>query len=57
MKRKNTGCLLLMLLLAVLAGWRLWSVFDVPESGTYGEADRIIAAFAEENDLRLSDYP
>lgn len=57
MKRKNTGCLVLMLLLAALAGWRLWGVFDVPESGTYGEADRIIAAFAEENGLRLSDYP
>lgn len=57
MKRKNMGCLMLMLLIALLAGWRLWSMFDVPAAGTYGEADRIITAFAEENGLRLSDYP
>lgn len=57
MKGKNTGCLVLMLLIAVLGAWRLWRVFDVPAAGTYGEADRTIAAFAEENGLTLSDYP
>ena len=61
MKRKNTGCGgLCFLLILVIAGaglWRLWNELDTPEAGTYGEADRIIAAFAAENGLQLSDYP
>ena len=61
MKRKNTGCGgLCFLLILVIAGaglWRLWNELDPPEAGAYGEADRVIAAFAEENGLQLSDYP
>ena len=61
MKRKNTGCGgLCFLLILVIAGagfWQLWNALDTPEAGTYGEADRVIAAFAEENGLQLSDYP
>ena len=61
MKRKNTGCgSLCFLLILVIAGagfWRLWNELDTPEADTYGEADRTIAAFAEENGLQLSDYP
>ena len=61
MKRKNIGCSCLCFILAlVIAGTgllQLWNAPDVPEAGTYGEADRIIAAFAAENGLELSDYP
>ena len=59
MKRKNTGCLsfLLILVIAGVGFWLLWCAQNVPEAGTYGEADRIIAAFAAENGLELSDYP
>jgi len=53
--RKNTGCGCLMLLL--IAAFSLWRLFDVTPEGTYPQADGIIAAFCEENDLRLSDYP
>lgn len=56
MKRKNTGCGCLILILLILA-IGAWKRFDAPAAGTYGEADRTIAAFCEENDLRLSDYP
>ena len=56
MKRKNTGCGCLILILLILA-IGAWKLFDVTPEGTYAEADRTIAAFCEENDLRLSDYP
>lgn len=56
MKRKNTGCGCLVLILLILAVGA-WKLFDAPAAGTYGEADRTIAAFCEENGLRLSDYP
>ncbi len=57
MKRKNTGCLVLMLLIAVLGVWRLWRILDVPAAGTFREADQIITAFAQDHGLQLSDYP
>jgi len=60
MKRKRntgTGCLVLILLILGLGVWKLWSAADIPESGTYGEADKAIAAFCETHDLELSDYP
>ena len=61
MKRKNTGCgclcALLALVIAVTGLWRLFAGENPPGAGTYSEADRLIAAFAEENGLRLSDYP
>ena len=61
MKRKNTGCggvcFLLILVILGTGLWRLLAVPDEPEGGTYPKADRIIAAFAEEQGLRLSDYP
>lgn len=57
MKRKNTGCCLLILLILGLSIWRLGTIPQVPEPGTYGEADRVIAAFAEEQGLTLSNYP
>ena len=61
MNRKKSGCSCLCLILAlVIAGaglWRLWNTMEVPEAGEYAEADRAIAAFAEENGLSLGDYP
>ena len=54
MKRKNTGCLVLILLILAIGAWKL---FDAPEAGTYPNADRAITAFCKENGLRLSDYP
>lgn len=61
MDKKKSGCggvCFLLVLAIITAGlWRLWSVFEVPPEGTYGEADRIIADFARENGLELSDYP
>ena len=61
MNRKKSGCSCLCLILAlVIAGaglWRLWKTMEVPEAGEYAEADRAIAAFAEENGLSLGDYP
>lgn len=56
MKRKNTGCGCFVLILLILA-IGAWKLFDITPEGTYAEADRTIAAFCEENDLRLSDYP
>ena len=56
MKRKNTGCGCLVLILLILA-IGAWKLFDAPAAGTYANADQTIAAFCEENDLRLSDYP
>lgn len=50
-------CLILILVIAGAGLWRLWNILDVPPAGEYGEADRIIAAFAEDNGLALSDYP
>lgn len=57
--RKNTGCgcMSLILLILALGVFRLWTHFDIPAQGAYGEADRIIAAFAQEHGLSLSDYP
>ena len=57
--RKNTGCgcMTLILLILALGVFRLWTHFDIPAQGAYGEADRIIAAFAQEHGLSLSDYP
>ena len=49
--------MVLILLILGLGVWNLWSAFDTPEPGTYGEADRTIAAFCETNELKLSDYP
>ena len=59
MKRKKSGCLCFLLVPVILGMglWRLWDAWGVPEAGTYGEADRVIAAFAKENGLKLSDYP
>lgn len=58
MKRKNhIGCLVLILLILTLGGWRLWTLFQAPAAGTYGEADRTIAAFAKSHGLTLADYP
>lgn len=61
MKRKNTGCSCLCFILAlVIVGgglWRLFAAIDTPDAEAYSDADRIIAAFAEENGLRLTDYP
>ena len=58
MKRKNRyGCLVLILLILVLGGWRIYRLVDVPDSGTYPTADRAITAFAAQQGLRLSDYP
>ena len=61
MNRKKSGCSSLCLILAlVIAGaglWRLWNTMEMPEAGAYAEADRAIAAFAEENGLSLGDYP
>ena len=61
MNRKRNGCggLCFLLILVILGAgaWKLWNISDVPGSGTYGEADRIIEAFAAQNGLALSDYP
>lgn len=54
MKRKNPGCLVLVLLILAVLGWKL---YNTPFSGTYGSADRAIAAFCEDHDLHLWDYP
>lgn len=54
MRNNNIGCFILILL--ILAIWAFKPFADAPE-GTYTEADRIIEAFCEKNDLRLSDYP
>lgn len=56
MKKKNTGCGCLILILLILS-IGAWKLLDAPAAGTYESADRTIAAFCEENDLRLSDYP
>ena len=47
----------LILLILALGIFRLWNRFDIPAEGTFGEGDRIIAAFAAEHGLSLSDYP
>ena len=59
MRRKKSGwlCFLLIPVILAMGLWRLWDAWGVPETGTYGEADRVIAAFAKENGLKLSDYP
>ena len=61
MKRKNSGCGgVCFLLILVILGTLLWQRLDLlqgPEPGTCSQADRLIAAFAEEQGLRLSDYP
>lgn len=58
MKRKNHyGCLVLILLILGLGAWRLFTLSDSPAAGAYGEADRIIAVFAEDHGLTLADYP
>lgn len=61
MKRKRSGCgcicCVLVLLILGIWGWKLCGGADAPEAGTYGEADRIITAFAQDNGLSLGDYP
>lgn len=60
MKRKNAagcGCFVMILLILGLGAWKLWTLFDVPAPGTYGEADQRITTFCAENGLKLSDYP
>lgn len=57
MKRKNSGCGgVCFLLILVILGTLLWQRLDLLQ-GPCSKADRIIAAFAEEQGLRLSDYP
>ena len=60
MKHRNRtgfGCMTLILLILALGIFRLWNRFDIPAEGTFGEGARIIAAFAAEHGLSLSDYP
>lgn len=61
MKRKRSGCgcicCVLVVLILGIGVWRLTGGADAPDAGTYGEADRIIAAFAQDNGLSLEDYP
>ena len=59
MKRKRNGgiCCVLVVLILGIGVWRLTGGADAPEAGTYGEADRIITAFAQDNGLSLGDYP
>ena len=59
MKRKRNGgiCCVLVLLILGIWVWKLSGGADAPEAGTYGEADRIITAFARDNGLSLGDYP
>ena len=59
MKRKRNGgiCCVLVLLILGIGVWKLSGGADAPEAGTYGEADRIITAFAQDNGLSLEDYP
>lgn len=56
-RKKHPGCFVLILLILGLGVWKLWNAFDTAVPGTYAAADNAIAAFCQEHDLKLSDYP
>lgn len=62
MKRRNrTGCGCFLLIIAILALGALrltqWAADRPARSGEYPNAERTIAAFCEDRELSLSDYP